>query len=255
MQHVGLPAPTIPLPADAPRDAKQLAMLLAVNQALTATPNLRTALRRVLDILDHYDGLRSAITLVSEGSAQIRIEPHTGSADAQRARDRLGEAVITRGIESGKQVVVPQVSRELMFGNRAAAHGPIRNETSFICVPVTLNRKTAGALAVHLPFRADRDYDQWVALFKVVAAMIAQAIKVDRLLDAERQKLIEENTHLREELRTRYDFSHIIGNSGPMRQVYEQITQVAATNTTVLIRGESGTGKELIAHAIHYNSP
>jgi Nif-specific regulatory protein len=40
-----------------------------------------------------------------------------------------------------------------------------------------------------------------------------------------------------------------------MRQVYEQIMQVASTNTTVLIRGESGTGKELIAHALHYNSP
>jgi Nif-specific regulatory protein len=39
-----------------------------------------------------------------------------------------------------------------------------------------------------------------------------------------------------------------------MRQVCEQIAQVARTNTTVLIRGESGTGKELIAHAIHYNS-
>jgi Nif-specific regulatory protein len=37
--------------------------------------------------------------------------------------------------------------------------------------------------------------------------------------------------------------------------MYEQVAQVAGTNTTVLIRGESGTGKELIAHAIHYNSP
>jgi Nif-specific regulatory protein len=256
MQHVGLPAPHFPLPADASRDAQQLAMLLAVNQALTGTPNLRTSLRRVLDILDHYDGLRSSITLVNESTGQVRIEPsHTGAADAQRTRDRLGEGVTARVLESGKQVVVPQVSRELMFGNRAAAAAPVRNETSFICVPVPLNRKTAGALAVYLPFRADRDYDQWVALFKVVSSMIAQALKVDRLLDAERQKLIEENTHLREELRQRYDFSHIIGSSGPMRQVYEQITQVAATNTTVLIRGESGTGKELIAHAIHYNSP
>src|SRR4029077_7664037 len=51
-----------------------------------------------------------------------------------------------------------------------------------------------------------------------------------------------------------YDFSNIIGTSGPVRQVYEQVAQVAATNTTALIRGESGTGKELIAHAIHYNS-
>ena len=39
-----------------------------------------------------------------------------------------------------------------------------------------------------------------------------------------------------------------------MRQVFDQVAQVARTNTTVLIRGESGTGKELIAHAIHYNS-
>ena len=39
-----------------------------------------------------------------------------------------------------------------------------------------------------------------------------------------------------------------------MRQIFEQITQVAGTNTTALIRGESGTGKELIAHAIHYSS-
>jgi Nif-specific regulatory protein len=40
-----------------------------------------------------------------------------------------------------------------------------------------------------------------------------------------------------------------------MRRVFEQIAQVAHTNTTLLIRGESGTGKELIAHAIHYSSP
>src|SRR5688500_13804816 len=39
-----------------------------------------------------------------------------------------------------------------------------------------------------------------------------------------------------------------------MRLVYEQVSQVARTDTTVLIRGESGTGKELIAQAIHYNS-
>src|SRR6476619_185814 len=39
-----------------------------------------------------------------------------------------------------------------------------------------------------------------------------------------------------------------------MRQIFEQVTQVAGTNTTVLVRGESGTGKELTAHAIHYSS-
>src|SRR5207237_3980823 len=88
----------------------------------------------------------------------------------------------------------------------------------------------------------------------IVATMIAQAIKVNHLIEADKQRLLDENVHLKQELRERYDFSHIIGNSNPLRQVYERVTQVARTNTTVLLRGESGTGKEMIAHALHYNS-
>ena len=66
--------------------------------------------------------------------------------------------------------------------------------------------------------------------------------------------MADENSHLRQELKEKYDFSHIIGNSSAMRQVYDQVSQVARSNATVLLRGESGTGKEMIAHAIHYNS-
>src|SRR5581483_6380635 len=58
-----------------------------------------------------------------------------------------------------------------------------------------------------------------------------------------------DNVNLRTELSARYDFSRLIGNSNAMRAVYEQIAQVACSNTTVLITGESGTGKELVAHA------
>jgi hypothetical protein len=57
-----------------------------------------------------------------------------------------------------------------------------------------------------------------------------------------RQKLLDENLHLREELKDRYKFANLVGTSGPMRQLCEQVAQVARTTTTVLIRGESGTG-------------
>jgi Nif-specific regulatory protein len=256
MQHVALPSPELPTATGATRDVRRLAMLLAVNQALSGMPNLRTGLRRVLDILDHFDGLRSAVTLLNDGDGQVRLDASSGGlAEAPHPCDRLGKGMTARVLERGKLVVVPQVSRELMVGNRSTGRAPAENEMSFICVPILLNRKTAGALSVSLPFRSDRDYDWWAALLNVIASMIAQAFKVDRLVDAERQKLIKENAHLRDELRHRYDFSHVVGNTRPMRQVYEQITQVAATSTTVLILGESGTGKELIAHAIHHNSP
>jgi len=109
-------------------------------------------------------------------------------------------------------------------------------------------------IATELHFSDDRDYNRALSFVQVAASIIGQAVKVSQLVDDARKGLLEENIHLREELKQRYDFSNIIGNSSGMREVYERITQVARTNTTVLIRGESGTGKELIAHAIHYNS-
>jgi Nif-specific regulatory protein len=47
----------------------------------------------------------------------------------------------------------------------------------------------------------------------------------------------------------------MIGNCSSMRNIYDQVSQVAPSGATVLIRGESGTGKELVARAIHYSSP
>ena len=46
----------------------------------------------------------------------------------------------------------------------------------------------------------------------------------------------------------------MIGQSAPMRKVFERIRMVADTRSTVLIEGESGTGKELVARALHFNS-
>src|SRR5207244_2995951 len=159
-----------------------------------------------------------------------------------------------RVVESSKPVVVPRVSREPDFLHKAGRRSDSREEHSFVCVPILVNRKAAGALGVDLRFKAERDFDSSVKFMGVVASMIAQALKVQRAVEDERRRLISENTHLRQELRERYDFADNIGTSGPGREMYEQVAQVAKTNTTVLIRGESGTGKELIAHAIHYNS-
>ena len=68
-------------------------------------------------------------------------------------------------------------------------------------------------------------------------------------------QLEQENRYLRERLDDRFDFSNIIGNSRPMKNLFETLAQVAPTDATVLITGESGTGKEIVANAIHQNSP
>ncbi len=50
-------------------------------------------------------------------------------------------------------------------------------------------------------------------------------------------------------------FEGLVGRHAEMVRIYQLITQLAETTTTVLITGESGTGKELVARAIHRRSP
>ncbi len=76
---------------------------------------------------------------------------------------------------------------------------------------------------------------------------------LDRALKARR--IEAENVALRAELDQKYGLENLIGESAPMRQVFETVQQVAPSRATVLVTGETGTGKELIAHAIHNLSP
>src|SRR5438270_4622771 len=91
-------------------------------------------------------------------------------------------------------------------------------EMTFICVPIVLNRKPVGALAVDLKYDEERDYESAQRFFAVVASMIAQALKVHRVIEEERKNLLNENTLLRCELQQRYDFYNIGGTSSPMRR-------------------------------------
>lgn len=47
------------------------------------------------------------------------------------------------------------------------------------------------------------------------------------------------------------EFHGMVGSSGAIREVLDQVCIVAPTDSTVLIEGETGTGKELVASAIH----
>ena len=62
------------------------------------------------------------------------------------------------------------------------------------------------------------------------------------------------NILLSQALEKRYSFGNILGKNSRMEEIYELISDISNTDSTVLIQGESGTGKELIARAIHFNS-
>jgi len=91
-------------------------------------------------------------------------------------------------------------------------------------------------------------YDLFTKPFKIDELNVV----IQRAL--EKRRLQNEVRALEDRLKKRYAFSNIIGNSGPMQEVFALINKVIGTDVTVMIGGESGTGKELVAQAIHNHS-
>jgi Nif-specific regulatory protein len=213
-------------------------------EALDTPAGINVGLNRTLEILDKYAGvIRSAIVLCTKGASNLTVEASRGvTPDQQDAFLRLDEGVI----ETGKPVVIPRTNSQRSGVTRVITQ-PV--ETTFISVPIVMDRKVSGALCVDLRYDKNRDYTLTLAFLGLVASFIAQAVRIAHLTRPETRPI---SVALPRET---FDFSNLIGNSGPMQQVYNQLSKVARSNATVMIRGESGTGKELIAHAIHHNSP
>ena len=70
----------------------------------------------------------------------------------------------------------------------------------------------------------------------------------------QKKRLVEENLALRKELLDQAGFHHIVGRNPEILRIFDQISKVAPTDSTVLLCGESGTGKELFARSIHARS-
>jgi Nif-specific regulatory protein len=241
---------------DRTNEIRRLSTLLEISQALSGVLNLKAALQSVLEILERRHQVVGGGVFLQDGDTrELHAEASAGDRlPGGRSRSRSEDGMTGRVLDTGKAVVVPRVSQEPALAATAGDRGRAR-ELTYVAVPIAVGRRPGGTLEVALPYKADRNYQRSLEFYRVVASMIGQALKLRRSVEADRTRLAEENEHLRDELRDRYAFRNIIGNSAPIQQVYEQVAQVARTNTTVLIRGESGTGKEMIAHAIHYNSP
>ena len=88
-------------------------------------------------------------------------------------------------------------------------------------------------------------YDYLTKPFKVeeINAVIGRAL--------EKRKLLEENLALRDRVAGKNRLADLLGKSRAMHKVFELISKIHSTRTSVLITGESGTGKELVARALH----
>jgi DNA-binding NtrC family response regulator len=118
-------------------------------------------------------------------------------------------------------------------------------EHSLPCNVILITGNASAETAVKAMKEGAFDYITKPVNFEKLKVLVAKAI--------EKSRLIAENLYLRQQLRGKYKFDNIIGNSPAIQPIFARMEKILVTDSTVLILGESGTGKELVARAIHYN--
>ncbi|MEV4881958.1 sigma 54-interacting transcriptional regulator [Chitinophaga ginsengisegetis] len=157
----------------------------------------------------------------------------------------------TAQVLASKEGVVFNVDEELRSGNDYAKLWKTTGLRNMYGLPLRMGDKIIGTIWLLADFLGP-------LLLKGICSQITVAVAnilANEKLLAYKKQLEIENDYLKEQIKTIYNFSEIIGSGESMQEVYRLMGLVAESNTTVLILGETGTGKELIARAIHNASP
>ncbi len=241
------------------RKLKELTLLFEISQTLDRSLDLDQVILPVLRQLKEHMGLsHGTVTLLNRQTGLITVEAAYGiQRDSQKqVVYRPGEGVTGKVVQSGQPMIIPNINEEDEFLDKTGVHRESDGQdVAFICVPVMTNKDILGALSADRTDGSPQSLEDDVRLLSIVASMIAQAVKLRRSVQEERERLMDENRRLKDQLEEKFRPKNIIGNSTAMKEVFNLMAQVSGSEASVLIRGESGTGKELIAQAIHYNSP
>ncbi|QDA59869.1 sigma-54-dependent Fis family transcriptional regulator [Hymenobacter jejuensis] len=132
-----------------------------------------------------------------------------------------------------------------------------RNTRSLLIAPLWVQEDQTAVLS--LSSKEEGNFDETdLELIKGLVPQITltmQNLFAFEQIESLSAQLEQERTYLIDEINTTANFGEFIGQSPTIQPVLTRITQVAPTDTTVLISGETGTGKELVARALHNLSP
>jgi transcriptional regulator with GAF, ATPase, and Fis domain len=215
----------------------------AIFRVLDSTLHTKLAMIRIIE----DDGFHMAPFMYdSTLFEKAKLDFYKMSAERVTIEETYNSQVL-----ASKDGLVFNVEEELKSGNSYAKLWKTTGLKNMYALPLRAGNKNIGTIWL----LADRLSK---LILKGICSQISIAIaniQVNEKLLSYKKQLEEENDYLREQIKTIYNFSEIIGSGDEMKKVYRLMSLVADSNTTVLVTGETGTGKELIARALHNASP
>jgi len=149
---------------------------------------------------------------------------------------------------------------EALVGGKAAERvGP----RSILAIPASPGGQVVCALVIESA-RSRRWAPALVERVQLLSEILGAALQRGRhesalranvtVIEQLNARLEADNVYLKEEIKSYHDFDEIVGESARLRLALTRLSQVAPTNSSVLLLGPTGTGKELFARALHERS-
>jgi len=271
--HTGLPRPRSHQP-HASHAQVALYGIYEISKVMALPERLEVTLARVLHLMSSFLDMRHGLIalLGEDGSPDTVVGSGWSEATAKRYLAHLPERAIGQIVVTQMPLVVENMREDPLFETwDFSAWGGSEGVVSFIGVPIKDRGHVIGTLTVD-GLGADEPtlhFDEDVRFLTMVANLMGQTVRLQRLIARDRERMLEEQNRLAKTLArsgeevaavalTAPSFqipSGIVGNSPALRAVMDKVVIVARSQSTVLLRGESGTGKELFARSLHQLSP
>jgi Nif-specific regulatory protein len=228
--------------------ARDLCALMKISTAINSVHGMSELHEQLLGLIfEVVPAKHGAILLSDEGSKSEHEFASIFGIDrvlGPNQKVTVSSTVVRRVLHDNAAMLVGDTAQNEAMNTDSliAAHS-----RSLLCVPLVMQERSLGVIYLDTDV-PDVHFDQGhLQLVTAIAAIAAVAIENIRHVEA----LEHENHRLLSEANLAHS---MVGESPSMQQVYQLISRVATTDSTVLISGESGTGKELAARAIHNNS-
>jgi Nif-specific regulatory protein len=228
------------------RTSRDLNTLLKISTTINSAKSLEALQKHLLQMIAEVVPVeRSAILLTSEEEEDFTSVFGWDTLMGTSCDANISRTIARRVMNEAVAILSNDVQDDRNF---RGVESIISSRTrSLIAVPLITLDKKLGIIWLSTSDPIVWFDENHLQLVTAIAAMAAVAIENLRRVEW----LKGENERLNAEIHLNHN---MVGESSRMREIYQRMARVAATDSTVLIRGESGTGKELVARAIHQNS-
>lgn len=207
-------------------------------------------------LIDGLEQLGSNGRLPPNPSSSIRFSYGLTSEEAARGRYAHGEGITGTVLATGQAAVIQNIDAEPLFLGRAVERARLPQEmVAFIAIPIEMNGRTVGVLAVHRLRKRTALLSDDLALLKMLATLAGQLLQLQSLVAEKTRELEARNVMLSRALESAAARYGIIGSSPALLRALDELERVSQATASVLLLGASGTGKELFARALHMASP